>query len=83
MSLEVSGGDGAVVTGDAIPSSLVHFANPGWRFGFDAVPEAAEASRRMILDRATAEQRVMMGDHWPVPVGRAEVAGGAFRFVAG
>lgn len=82
VSLEIAGGDGAIVTGDAIPSSLVHFAHPDWRFGFDADAATAGASRKALLDRAAAGRMLMVGYHWPQPLGRAEAADGAFRFVA-
>ncbi|MFN3971848.1 MAG: MBL fold metallo-hydrolase [Gemmobacter sp.] len=81
VTIEVAGGDGAFVTGDVIPSSLVHFANPDWGFGFDADSALSAASRRMLLGRAAAEKKAMIGYHWPQPVGMAEVDGDGFRFV--
>lgn len=81
MCLEVAGGDGAFLTGDAIPSHLVHFAQPDWHFAFDAVPEMAAATRRTLLGRAVAEKKLLVGYHWTHAMGRAEAADGAFRFV--
>lgn len=82
MSIEIAGGDGALILGDVIPTPLVHFAHPDWRFAFDAIPDLAIASRRMILDRAVAERKLLIGYHWDDPAGHAEAADGAFRFVA-
>lgn len=81
ICLEVAGGDGAFLTGDAIPSHLVHFARPDWHFAFDAVPDMAAATRRMLLGRAVAEKKLLVGYHWTTAMGRAEAADGAFRFV--
>lgn len=81
MCLEIAGGDGAILTGDAIPTSLVHFAHPDWHFGFDAAPDVAAATRRALLDRAAADGMLLVGYHWQAPMGRAEAADGAFRFV--
>jgi glyoxylase-like metal-dependent hydrolase (beta-lactamase superfamily II) len=81
LSLEIAGGDGAIVTGDAIPSSLVHFAHPDWAFGFDADAALAATTRKALLARAAAEKKLMVGYHWPQPLGRAEADGEAFRFV--
>lgn len=83
MSLEIAGGDGLIVVGDAVPHP-VHFVHPEWRFGFDAVPELATASRRKLFDRAASEKTKLIGYHWPFPgIGFAERKDGAYRFVAG
>jgi glyoxylase-like metal-dependent hydrolase (beta-lactamase superfamily II) len=82
ICLEISGGDGAFLTGDAVPSNLVHFAHPDWHFAFDAVPDQAVATRRTLLDRAVAEKKLLVGYHWEAAMGRAEAADGAYRFVA-
>jgi glyoxylase-like metal-dependent hydrolase (beta-lactamase superfamily II) len=83
ISLELAGGDGLIVVGDAVPHSAVSFAHPQWRFGFDAIPELAAASRRKLLERAATEKTRLIGYHWPWPgVGLAERNDGAYRFVA-
>jgi glyoxylase-like metal-dependent hydrolase (beta-lactamase superfamily II) len=82
MSLELAGGDGLIVTGDAIPHTAVTFAHPRWRFGFDAIPELASANRRRLLDRAATEKTKLIGYHWSYPgVGFAERKDGGYRFV--
>ncbi len=84
ISLEIAGGDGLIVVGDVVPHTTVSFAHPEWRFGFDAIPELAAASRRQLFDRAAAGKIKLIGYHWPYPgVGYAERKDGAFRFMAG
>lgn len=83
ISLEIAGGDGLIVVGDVAPHATVTFAHPEWRFGFDAIPELAAATRRKLFERAAAEKTKLIGYHWPYPgVGFAERKDGAFRFVA-
>ena len=36
VSFELAGGDGLIVTADAITNPLVFFPHPDWKFGFDA-----------------------------------------------
>jgi glyoxylase-like metal-dependent hydrolase (beta-lactamase superfamily II) len=78
VSFEVAGGDGLIVVGDAIVSSRVHFAHPEWRATPDAIPEKAIASRKMVLERAVAEKKKLLGYHWQTPVGYAEKKDGAY-----
>jgi glyoxylase-like metal-dependent hydrolase (beta-lactamase superfamily II) len=83
IAIEIAGGDGLIVTADSVPHSAVTFAHPEWRFGFDAIPELAIASRKKLLDRAASEKTRLIGYHWPYPgVGHAERRNGAYRFVA-
>lgn len=81
MSLEIAGGDGALVTGDAVPNAVVSFAHPDWAFGFDADPALASASRRALLARAAAGRHAVIGYHWTTPIGRCEAAGDGFRLI--
>ena len=82
ISLELAGGDGLIVVGDVVPHALVTFAHPKWRFGFDAIPDVAGATRRKLLDRAASEKTKLIGYHWPFPgVGFAEHRDSAYRFV--
>lgn len=81
--LELAGGDGLVVVGDAVPHAAASFAQPQWRFGFDTISELAIANRRKLLDRAATEKVKLIGYHWPYPgVGFAERKDGGYRFVA-
>ncbi len=84
VSFELAGGDGLILTGDAITVPAVFFAHPEWKFGFDADGDLAGKNRRMLLDMAAAGKKQMLGYHWPFPgLGRAEAKDGAFVYVAG
>lgn len=83
ISVVVEGGEGLIVTGDAVSNPVLSFAHPDWAFGFDAIPDMAIATRRALLDRAATEGHRLIGYHFPWPgAGRVERAGDAFRFVA-
>ncbi len=82
VSFEMTGGDGLIITGDAITSAAVFFAHPEWKFGFDADGATAVTNRKKLLDMAAAAKKLMVGYHWPYPgVGRAEAKDGAFVYV--
>jgi glyoxylase-like metal-dependent hydrolase (beta-lactamase superfamily II) len=84
VSFELAGGDGLILTGDAITVPSVFFANPEWKFGFDADGALAGTNRRKLLDMAAAGKKQLLGYHWPFPgLGRAEAKDGAFVYVAG
>ncbi len=83
LSLEVSGGGGLIITGDAMANHVVSFENPRWRFGFDANPDLATDSRSKLIDRAATDRIKLLGYHWASPaLGFAERQGTAYRFVA-
>lgn len=82
VSFELTGGDGLIVTGDAITNTTVFFAHPEWKMGFDADGAAAGKSRKMLLDMAVAGKKKMLGYHWPYPgIGMVEAKDGAYAFV--
>lgn len=82
ISLQLAGGDGLIITGDAATSNVVFFEHPGWHFGFDTDPEVALANRKALIDRAATDKVKMLGYHWAYPgIGYAERAGNAYRFV--
>lgn len=84
VSFELAGGDGLILTGDAITVPAVFFAHPEWKFGFDSDGEMAGKNRRKLLDMAVAGKKQMLGYHWAYPgLGRAEAKDGAFAYVAG
>jgi glyoxylase-like metal-dependent hydrolase (beta-lactamase superfamily II) len=83
VCFEVAGDGGLIIVGDAIPVPAIWFPHPEWRFGFDAIPELAIASRTRLLARAAAEKLKLLGFHWPYPgIGHAEARDGAFHYVA-
>ena len=82
VSFELAGGDGMIVTGDTIPNPAVFFANPGWKFGFDADPALAITTRTKLLGMAASGKKKMIGYHWPYPgIGMAEAKDGAYIYV--
>ncbi len=84
VSFELAGGDGLILTGDAITVPSVFFPHPEWKFGFDSDGETAGKNRRKLLDMAAAGKKQMLGYHWSYPgLGRAEAKDGAFVYVAG
>jgi glyoxylase-like metal-dependent hydrolase (beta-lactamase superfamily II) len=81
VSFELAGGDGLIITGDAITNPLF-FQHPDWKFAFDADHAGAIANRKKLLDMAANGQKQMLGYHWPYPgLGRAEAKDGAFIYV--
>ena len=83
VSLEVAGGDGLMVGGDALTHPLIAFAHPEWRTTADHVPDQAVTSRKALLDRLATDKSKLIGFHLPYPgVGRVERKDGAYRFVA-
>ena len=82
VSFELAGGDGLIVTGDAITNPMVFFAHPDWKFGFDADHTTAIANRKKLLDMASAGKKKLLGYHWPYPgIGMAEKKDGAYMYV--
>jgi glyoxylase-like metal-dependent hydrolase (beta-lactamase superfamily II) len=82
VSFEMAGGDGLIITGDAITNPQVFFAHPDWKFAFDADHEAAIAKRKQLLDMAAAGKKKLLGYHWPYPgLGMAEAKDGAYVYV--
>jgi glyoxylase-like metal-dependent hydrolase (beta-lactamase superfamily II) len=82
VSFELAGGDGLVITGDALTNPLVFFPHPEWKFGFDADHDKAIANRKKLLETASAGKKKMLGFHWPYPgIGMAEKKDGAYVYV--
>ena len=83
VSLEIAGGDGLIVGGDALTHPLISFAHPEWRPVADHVPEQAAETRKRLLDRLAADKSRLIGFHLPFPgYGRVERKDGAYRYVA-
>jgi glyoxylase-like metal-dependent hydrolase (beta-lactamase superfamily II) len=82
VSFELAGGDGMIITGDAITNPLF-FQHPDWKFAFDADKDAAIAARKKMLDMAATGKKKLLGYHWPYPgIGMAEAKDGAYVYVA-
>jgi glyoxylase-like metal-dependent hydrolase (beta-lactamase superfamily II) len=83
ISLEVAGGDGVVIGGDALTHALISFRHPEWRPQSDHVPDLAAATRTRLLDRLATDRTKLIGFHLPWPgVGFVERKDRAYRFVA-
>ena len=83
ISLELAGGDGLVIGGDALTHPIISFRHPEWRPQADHVPEQAITTRKRLLDRLTTDKTKFLGFHLPYPgVGLVERGDGAYRFVA-
>jgi glyoxylase-like metal-dependent hydrolase (beta-lactamase superfamily II) len=82
VSLELAGGDGLIVGGDALTHPLISFQHPEWKPTADHVPDQAVATRRKLLDRLAADRCKLIGFHLPYPgVGTVERKDGAYRFI--
>jgi glyoxylase-like metal-dependent hydrolase (beta-lactamase superfamily II) len=82
VSLELGGGEGVIVGGDALIHPLISFQHPDWRPIADHVPDQAIATRRKLLDRLAADRSKLIGFHLPYPgVGLVERKDSAYRFV--
>lgn len=82
VSLELAGGDGLIVGGDALTHPLISFRHPEWRPTADHVPEQAVTTRRELLDRLAHGHSKLIGFHLPYPgIGLVERNGNAYRFV--
>lgn len=70
--------------GDAALHPL-HLEKPGWVNALDLAPDCAAITRRVLLERASAEEMRVMAFHFPFPsVGRIEpLAGGAWQWLPG
>ncbi len=82
VALEVAGGEGLIVVGDALTHPLIAFQHPEWKTPGDHEPERAIATRRQLLDRLAAGRSKLIGFHLPYPgVGQVERKDGGYRFV--
>ena len=82
VSFELAGGDGLIITADAIVNPQIFFPHPDWKFGFDADHATAAANRKKLLDMAATGKKKLLGYHWPYPgIGMAEAKDGAYVYV--
>jgi glyoxylase-like metal-dependent hydrolase (beta-lactamase superfamily II) len=82
VALELAGGDGLIVVGDALTHPLISFQHPEWIPAADHVPDQAAQTRRKLLDRLSTDRSKLIGFHLPYPgVGMVERKDGAYRFV--
>ena len=82
ISLEVAGGDGLVIGGDALINAIVSFQYPSWRVPVDHDADLAISSRLRLLDQLATDKRRLFGAHLPSPgIGFVERKDQAYRFV--
>ncbi|MEM6587524.1 MAG: MBL fold metallo-hydrolase [Pseudomonadota bacterium] len=76
-----SGGQEAVITGDAIHSTA-QCQNPEWQFAFDTNATMAVTSRLRLLETCAERGLTVIGCHFTLPsIGRIEPDGDVFRWV--
>ena len=79
MSFAVAG---AMILGDAIGNHHMAFEAPGLPSGADQDMDLGIETRLALFDRIIADDMALIGFHLPAGgIGRAERAGGAYRFV--
>ena len=82
ISLELGGGDGLVIGGDALTNAIISFQYPSWRVPVDHEADRGIATRMRLLDQLAADKRRLVGAHLPFPgTGFVERKDGAYRFV--
>jgi glyoxylase-like metal-dependent hydrolase (beta-lactamase superfamily II) len=82
ISLEVTGGDGLIISADAATNEIYSFQHPKAKFGYDTIPELAIRNRARLIDRAASDRTKLLGYHWTYPgIGFAERRGDGYRYV--
>ena len=81
ISVELSGGDGLVIGGDALTHPVISFQHPSWKVPVDHEADRGIATRLRLLDRLATDKVRLLGAHLPVPgTGFVERKDGAYRF---
>ena len=81
ISVELSGGDGLVIAGDALTHAVISFQHPSWKVPVDHEPDRGIATRLRLLDRLATDKVRLLGAHLPPPgTGFVERKDGAYRF---
>lgn len=62
-----SGNKSFLYIADATNNPWLFVRNPEWQAVFDADPNKATETRKMLLDRAAADKMLTHGYHWPFP----------------
>jgi glyoxylase-like metal-dependent hydrolase (beta-lactamase superfamily II) len=82
ISLELAGGDGLVIGGDALTNAIISFQYPAWKVPVDHEPDRGISTRLRLLDQLTTDKRRLVGAHLPFPgTGFVERKDRAYRFV--
>jgi glyoxylase-like metal-dependent hydrolase (beta-lactamase superfamily II) len=76
-----AGGTEILLTGDAITNTHAAFERPEWQQFVDIDREQGARTRRQLLDRAAADEMLILGYHLPFPgLGHALPYGDAYRW---
>jgi glyoxylase-like metal-dependent hydrolase (beta-lactamase superfamily II) len=76
-----TGKDAVLLWGDVLHASAVQFAKPEYGFAFDSDQELAKATRKRVLDMASADNLMIAGVHLGFPgIGNVTRDGGAYAF---
>jgi glyoxylase-like metal-dependent hydrolase (beta-lactamase superfamily II) len=67
FSLELEGGDGLIVTADAVTHPLISFKYPTWHNGFDLDSDVAVRTRKRLLARTSHDRSKLLVYHLPLP----------------
>ena len=82
ISVELAGGGGLFISGDALIHPVISFQYPSWRVPVDHEADRGIATRLRLLDRLATDKVRLLGAHLPAPgTGFVERKDGAFRFV--
>jgi glyoxylase-like metal-dependent hydrolase (beta-lactamase superfamily II) len=82
ISLELAGGDGLIIGGDALTHPIISFQPPSWRVPADHDVDRGISTRLRLLDRLATDKLRLVCAHLPFPgTGFVERRDGAYRFV--
>jgi glyoxylase-like metal-dependent hydrolase (beta-lactamase superfamily II) len=82
LSLEMTGGEGLIISADAATNEIASFQHPKSLFGYDTIPDLAIKNRARLIERAATDRTKLLGYHWTYPgVGFAERKGNGYRYV--
>ena len=82
LAIEVAAdGERLLLVGDAASQPVLHLEHPDWFAGSDNWPVQSVVSRRLLLDRAAAEDLLVATYHFPFPgLGRVAKEGDGWRW---
>jgi glyoxylase-like metal-dependent hydrolase (beta-lactamase superfamily II) len=82
ISVELAGGDGLIIGGDALTHLIISFQHPSWRVPVDQEADRGVSTRLRLLDRLATDKLRLVCAHLPFPgTGFVERKDGAYRFV--
>jgi glyoxylase-like metal-dependent hydrolase (beta-lactamase superfamily II) len=82
VSFMIAGGEGLILTADALTVPAVFFPHPDWHFGFDTDKNLAATNRMKLLDQAATGKTKLLGYHWPYPgIAYAEKKDAGYNYV--